>query len=167
MYPSPISAPCKFNYSNWNFLENICNPVCMYDIYIELYMRNVTSRVSIGNQQSLFVSLTKFHESRVLLTLHSKSAILRGICYQPGNWSRTVNARSVDSEYARTGLELKNKRQQVYLSYALARSLSHPLNPTCALRVEWSGDLEPLSFAVCHKNGALSSLAKLDVLLEI
>lgn len=95
----------------------------MYDIYIELYMRNVTSRVSIHNQQSLFVSLTKFHESHMLLTLHSKSAYLRGICYQPGNWSRTVNARSVDSEHARTGLELKNK-QATGLSELRSCSLS-------------------------------------------
>lgn len=129
MYPSPISAPCKFNYSNWNFLENICNPVCMYDIYIELYMRNVTSRVSIRNQQSLFVSLTKFHESHILLTLHSKSANLRGICYQPGNWSRTVNARSVDSEYARTGLELKNK-QATGLAELRSCSLSLSRSPS-------------------------------------
>lgn len=139
MYPSPISAPCKFNYSNWNFLENICNPVCMYDIYIELYMRNVTSRVSIRNQQSLFVSLTKFHESRVLFTLHSKSAYLRGICYQPGNWSRTVNARSVDSEHARTGLELKNKQAtglSELRSCSLSLSLSQP-NLRSPSGVEW------------------------------
>lgn len=109
----------------------------MYDIYIELYEEcTITSRVGIRNQKSLFVSLTKFHESHMLLTLHSKSEYLRGICYQPGNWSRTVNARSVDSEYARTGLELKNK-QATGLSELRSCSLS--LNPTCALRVEtWS-----------------------------
>lgn len=122
-------------------------------------MKNLTFGVGIRNLKSLFVSLTKFPKARALLTLHSKSTLKGNVLstrqLKPNGQCTlcVVGARASQKNKKATGLsELRS----------CSRSSSLHIVPTLALS-EWR-----LGAAfICHKNGALSSLAKLDVLLEI
>lgn len=124
-------------------------------------MKNVTFGVGIRNQKSLFVSLTKFPKARALLTLHSKSEHML-----EGNVLSSTRQLKPNGQctLCRLGARVGRTSWQQVCARSPALSLSLSLGRLNSLLSEWR--LGAAAF-VCHKNGALSSLAKLDVLLEI